>query len=253
MRKSLVVLYGVLSYIVFVGVFLYAVAFVGNFGVPRSIDVPARSGPLPATVIDALLLGLFAVQHSVMARTGFKRWWARFVPPPIERSTYVLLASLSLALLFWQWRPLPAVLWRAEAPLAAAFLRGTQLLGWAIALLSTFMISHLDLFGLRQVWLHARGVPYRGSSFTTALLYRFVRHPVMLGFLIGFWATPELTVGHLLFAALTTGYIVVGIHLEERDLLNIHGEQYAAYRREVPTLVPLPKHGGRARAVRATR
>lgn len=253
MRKTLVVLYGVVAYTVFVGVFLYAVAFIGNFGVPRSVDAPAPTGPLPAAAIDTLLLGVFALQHSVMARTGFKRWWTRFVPPPVERSTYVLLASLTLALLFWQWRPLPAVLWRAEGPLAAALLRGAQLLGWAIALLSTFLISHFDLFGLRQVWLHARGIPYRESSFTTALLYRFVRHPLLLGFLIAFWATPVLTVGHLLFAALATGYILLGIHLEERDLLNIHGERYAAYRREVPMLLPLPKPGPRPRAARVAR
>jgi len=241
MRGAGVVVYGVVAYLVFFGVFVYAVGFVEGVVVPRSLDGPASTAMLPALGIDALLLALFAVQHSVMARPAFKTRWTRVVPPEAERSTYVLFASLTLALVFWQWRPVPAVVWRVDLPPAAALLRATSLLGWCVVLASTFMISHLDLFGLRQVWLRARGVPYRALDFTSRLLYRLVRHPMMLGFLIAFWATPQMTVGHLLFAILTTSYIIVGSRLEERDLLVHLGERYAAYRRQVPMLLPLPR------------
>lgn len=247
MRRAAVLVYGLASYLVFLGVLLYAVGFVAGVGVPRSVDGPATAAALPALAVDALLLALFAVQHSVMARPWFKRWWARLVPRAVERSTYVLVASLVLALVFWQWRPVPAVVWRVDLPPAAALLRATSLLGWILALASTFMTSHLDLFGLRQVWLHARGLPYRPTAFTARLLYGLVRHPLMLGFLLAFWAAPVMTAGHLLFAALSSGYILVGIRLEERDLLAQHGDAYAAYRREVPMLLPMPRRAARSR------
>jgi len=252
MRKAGVIVYGGAAYLVSLGVFLYAIGFVEGMGVPRSLDGPSTTATLPALVVDALLLALFAVQHSVMARPAFKRRFTRLVAREVERSTYVLLASLSLALVFWQWRPVHAVVWHVELPLAAVLLRATSLLGWVVVLTSTFMVSHLELFGLRQVWLHARGLPYRPVSFTTRLLYRFVRHPLMLGFLVAFWATPEMTVGHLLFALLTTGYILFGVQLEERDLVAELGEQYTTYRRDVPMLLPMPTRVARSRAATVT-
>ena len=241
MHKTISLLYGVASYVFFLGVFLYAIGFVGGFGVPRSIDSAGGTPALAAGLIDCVLLGLFAVQHSVMARPAFKRWWTRFVPPEIERSTFVLFSSLLLALLFWQWRAIPSVVWQVGSPAAAAAIWAAFSLGWVVVLLSTFMINHFDLFGLRQVWLAARDLPYRSPEFVTSLLYRVVRHPIMLGFLIAFWATPTMTIGHLLFAVLTTGYILVGIQLEERDLVRMHGGRYEEYRRQVSMILPLSK------------
>lgn len=232
--------YGVVSYIVFLGSFLYAIGFVGDFLVPRTIDSGPGAPFTEALVIDLLLLGAFAVQHSVMARPGFKAVWTRLVPTSIERSTYVLISSLLLALICWQWRPIPATLWDLSAsPLAAGSVTGIFWLGWLVLLLATFMVNHFDLFGLRQVYLRMRGLEYSPPRFTQRALYKLVRHPIMLGFLIAFWAAPRMSIGHCLFAVAATGYILVGIALEERDLVRAHGEQYRAYRSRVPMLLPL--------------
>ena len=245
-RRMAAVAYGVLCYLIFLGAFLYAIGFVGNLVVPKGID----SGPVvpsaEAVAVDVLLLGLFAVQHSVMARHALKRWWARIVPPPVERSTYVLASSLILILLFWLWRPMPAVVWEVEHPATVAPLWGVFGVGWVVVLVSTFLIDHLDLFGLRQVYLYARGEPYTPPPFRTRGVYRIVRHPIMLGFLIGFWATPTMTWGHLLFAVMTTAYIVIGVCLEERDLRHALGDPYEKYRQRVGMLVPRIGGGGRA-------
>jgi methanethiol S-methyltransferase len=238
MGRTLVFAYGVASYLVFQASFLYSIGFVGNLVVPKSID-SGVSGALPlALAMDVLLLGLFAVPHSVMARQGFKRWWTRIVPAAVERSTYVLVSSLLLSLLFWQWRPIPNIAWDLTNPIGRYIVLGVFWTGWAIVLLSTFLINHFDLFGLRQVYLSASGREYTPVEFKAPFLYRWVRHPVMLGFLLAFWATPTMTPGHLLFAAATTGYILLALRLEERDLVNFYGERYEAYQRRVAMLLP---------------
>ena len=230
--------YGTLSYLIFFATFLYAIGFIGNFGVPRTLD-GNPSGPLAVAFgIDVALLTLFAVQHSVMARKWFKDWWTRIVPRPLERSTYVLFSSLALILLFWQWRPLGGVVWSIEDPTGRVVLRALFAFGFALVLLSTFLINHFDLFGLRQVWLYLLGRPYTTLQFGTPGPYRLVRHPLYVGWLFAFWCTPTMTLAHLLFSAATTGYILIAIQLEERDLVREHGDTYKAYRRSVPMLIP---------------
>ena len=241
LKRILFFAYGSLSYLIFLGTFLYAVCFIGNFGVPATLD-GAASGPLwVGFVIDAGLLALFAVQHSVMARKWFKDWWTRFVPRPIERSTYVLFSSLALILLFWQWRPLGGVVWSVTNTAVRLVLLGLFAFGWGLVLLSTFLINHFDLFGLRQVWLYLLGRPYTTLRFAIPGPYRLVRHPLYVGWLFAFWMTPTMTLAHLLFSVATTAYILLAIRFEERDLVREHGEAYEKYRRSVPMLVPFAR------------
>jgi methanethiol S-methyltransferase len=238
MSAMLGVVYGFVVYQLFLGAILYAIGFVGNIGVPKSVDSGVGGSLAKAVIVDLMLLGVFAVQHSVMARAGFKRVWTRVVPPALERSTYVLSASAALVLLYWQWRPIHASIWVLTDPTAIAVTNVLFWVGWAIVFVSTFLIHHFELFGLRQVVARARGQAIPEAQFRTPLLYRYVRHPIYLGFAIAFWATPVMTSGHLLFAVAMSGYILLGIWLEERDLIARFGEQYRRYREQVGMLLP---------------
>jgi protein-S-isoprenylcysteine O-methyltransferase Ste14 len=236
--KCIAFAYGMVSYLVFFGTILYAIGFVMGVMVPKSIDTGTNTSVIEAIVVNMLLLALFAVQHSVMARKGFKAWWTQYVPKPVERSTYVLLASLCLLLLFWQWRPMPAIVWQVVDPHIAVTVAMISFAGWVIVFTSTFMINHFELFGLSQVVNHLADRKAPAARFYTPLLYKFVRHPIYLGFIIAFWAAPTMTVGHLLFAAVTTIYILLGIYLEEKDLVAMFGDQYREYRKRVSMLIP---------------
>jgi protein-S-isoprenylcysteine O-methyltransferase Ste14 len=231
-------LYGLVAYVAFLVTILYAIGFVSGLLVPKTIDTGTQVATTEALVVNLALMSLFALQHSIMARKPFKRWWTRFVPPTIERSTYVLLSSLVLMLLFWQWRPLPAVVWHIDSPEFAMAVTGLSLLGWVLVFTSTFLINHFELFGVHQVTNNLVGQTMPAARFRTPFLYKVVRHPLYLGFIIAFWVAPTMTIGHLLFAAVTTSYILVGIMLEERDLIDLFGDEYLRYRERVSMLLP---------------
>jgi protein-S-isoprenylcysteine O-methyltransferase Ste14 len=237
LNRATVLLYGTVAYAVFLVCFCYAAGFVGNFLVPKSIDSAATLSFWVALLANAGLLGLFAVQHSVMARPFFKRWLTRFIPPAAERSTYTLASSIALFVLFWLWQPMGGVVWQVNHPIGRALLQGGFVFGWTLVLVTTFLINHFDLFGLRQVWLHFRNQPYTGLKFTTPGPYKLVRHPLYVGWLFAFWCTPTMTAAHLFFAVMTAGYILVAIQFEERDLQDFHPE-YADYKQRTPMLVP---------------
>ena len=240
MAGLVAVIYGVVAYGFTLVALLYLIGFVGNLIVPKSIDSGAAGPLLQSVIVDTMLIGLFAIQHSVMARQGFKRWWTRLVPPSVERSTYVLFASFALLILYWQWQPIPALVWTVQNPIAAAVLDGIFWLGWVVLVASTFLLSHFELFGLSQVFARLFGKPPSDAKFRTPLLYRSVRHPIYLGVLLAVWATPAMTAGHLLFSVVITGYILIGIQLEEHDLIQQFGDQYRRYRQHAAMLVPLP-------------
>jgi protein-S-isoprenylcysteine O-methyltransferase Ste14 len=241
MKKLLSLLYGLVCYLAFFGTILYAIGFVGNLVVPKTIDGKPVMPLSNAILVNASLLLLFALQHSIMARPAFKRKWTKIVPEHLERSTYVLLASLCLMLLMWQWQPVGGIVWSTENETLKAILLITYFTGWCIVFASTFLINHFDLFGLRQVWLNFRGKPYTQLPFRLPVFYQFVRHPLYFGFLIAFWSTPVMTVAHFLFAVLTTGYILTAIRFEERDLLTVFGDKYRTYKRWVPMIIPFSK------------
>ncbi len=241
MNKLLVSLYGIVSYVVFFLSFLYAIGFVGNLVVPKSIDSGEPGTVIFSLIINLLLLSLFAVQHSVMARPGFKKWFIRFIPVAVERSTYVLLSSLILFLLYYCWQSMPEIIWNIESSIGRLILMSLFWFGWLFVLLSTFMINHFDLFGLRQVYINFKGQEYSEIEFRTVGLYKLCRHPIMLGFIIAFWATPTMTVGHLLFAVVTTAYIFIALQFEERDLIKYFGDMYKTYKKNVPMVFPFAK------------
>jgi len=240
MRRTLLLLYSTASYLIFLAIFLYAIGFVGCVGVQKCVDTGTAGSLSTAILVDALLLGAFAIQHTIMARRWFKRWWTSIVPAAAERSTYVLVASLLLALLFWRWRPMPAVVWNIQGGGTRIALDALFVVGWVVILSGTFMIDHFDLFGLRQGWLAFRQREYTHPPFTTAGYYRYTRNPLMLGFIIAFWASPTMTVGHVFFAAASTAYILAGIAFEERDHAYWLGSQYLEYKSRTSMLIPLP-------------
>ncbi len=240
MKGLAVALYGVVAYVFALAALLYLIGFVGNLIVPKSIDTSSAGPLLESAIVDMMLIALFAVQHSVMARPGFKRWWTRIVAPSIERSTYVLFASFALLILYWQWQPIPLLVWTVRDPALAAALKGIFWLGWVVLVGSTFLLSHFELFGLSQVFARLFGKQLSEPKFRTPLLYRRVRHPIYLGVLLAVWATPAMTVGHLLFALVVTGYILIGIQFEERDLIQQFGAEYRRYRQSAAMLVPRP-------------
>jgi len=238
LSRGAILIYGVVTYVFFLAVFTYTIGFVGGFIVPKHIENGVPTETLTAILVDVVLLALFAIQHSVMARPAFKRWWTRIVPPAAERSTFVLFASALLALIVWQWRPLPGVVWQVTNPIGVAALHGLYFLGWGIVLYATFLIDHFELFGVRQVVSNAFGRTAEPAQFTERSLYRVVRHPLMLGFLIAFWSAPVMSPGRLLFAGVITAWVLLAIRIEESTLVAMHGEQYEGYRRRVPALLP---------------
>ena len=242
MSRFLALLYGTISYLIFLATFLYSIGFVGNLLVPKSIDTGTSGSTGFAILVNIILLSIFAIQHSVMARPAFKKWWTKFIPEPIERSTYVLLSSLALVLIFWQWVPMHGVVWDIQNPFGQNLMWVLFGLGWLIVLISTYLISHFDLFGLRQVYLFMKSREYTYPGFKTPFLYKLVRHPIMLGFIVAFWATPYMSFGHLLFAIVTTAYIVVALQFEERDLVSFHGDEYKEYKKQVSMILPIPKN-----------
>jgi len=254
MPRSLAFAYGLVSYLLFFGCFVYSIGFIGDLVVPKTIDTNAVGGTaaMAAVTVNLLLLSLFALQHSGMARPAFKRWWARFVPEPIERSTYVLLSTAVLAFVYWQWRPIAGVVWEVDSGLAQTAILALYLGGWGLVFYSTILISHFDLFGLRQVTLYAQGRRYEPLPFETPSLYRFIRHPLYVGWMTVLWAAPTMTLGHLLFAGVCTAYILVAVQLEENDLVDHFGERYVRYRDEVPMFVPAPGRTAGQPPVRAT-
>lgn len=238
MGRLIAFLYGLVAYLAFFVAILWSIGFVTGLGVPKTIDSGPVGPTTQAIIVNLLLMALFAIQHSVMARPAFKKWWTQFVPVAVERSTFVLFASIALLLLLWQWQPIPAVVWQVNNPQIASALLTLGLVGWCVVFTSTFLINHFELFGLHQVANNLAGRPMPKLEFRTPVLYKLVRHPIYLGFIIAFWATPVMTAGHLLFAAVTTTYIFVGIALEERDLIEVFGDEYRRYRQRVSMIVP---------------
>lgn len=241
MKRILAFIYGIFCYLISLITLTYSVGFIGNLIVPKTLDLNLDGTLINGILIDISLIALFGIQHSLMARKSFKKWWKKIIPHPIERSTYVLMASLTLLLLFWQWHSLGGIIWKIQIPIASNIIYGIFALGWLIVLISTFMINHFDLFGLRQVYLYLRGQEYEYLGFRTPGFYKYVRHPIMLGFVIVFWATPTMTFSHLIFALGTTIYTLVGIKLEEVDMISIYGDLYQEYRQQVSMLIPIPR------------